>query len=197
MKLNVCWCCCCCYERPQKWQKLEPNEWNWKKRLKILWKYCTGTGLYANGRKKIASCVSHWFDIYCTLSFCLFAWVIFSFFQPNATRPNPSPVHMFPLYIDINQIFIWNFPVLFSTTPPVPFAVDRFVLCIAMRACKIQLQLKQNEKKIARKLNWNIWVVLKQVLYTVHTVQCKQQTSSFWCPLLIPIGQIPNWTGVL
>lgn len=54
---------------------------------------------------------------------------------------------MFPLYIDINQIFIRNFPGLFSITSPVPFAIDRFVLCIAMRACTIQLQLEQNEKK--------------------------------------------------
>lgn len=120
------------------------------------WKYYGNIALVPvyvrRGEKNHTPCVSHWFDIYCTLSFCLFAWVCFSFFRPNATRPHPLPVRMFPLYIDINQIFIWNFPGLFSTTTAAPSAVDRFVLCIAMRACKIQLQLKQNEKKNCSKI---------------------------------------------
>lgn len=143
-----CWCCCC-YERPKNGKnsnKMSGIEKKSKKKyMKILRWYRFMVEKKSHRVYRI--------DLIFTVRYHFVYLLEFVFhFQPNATCLNPLSVRVFSLYIGINQISIWNFSDLFSTTPPVAFAVDRFVLCIAMLVCKIQLQLKQNEKKNCSKI---------------------------------------------
>lgn len=164
---------------PQKMTREKKTQTKWVELKKKYYGNIAGTGLYVvNGENHGAISLIWYLLSVIILSICFVRLIRFIFIFP----PHRNGIsHIFTLY------WYWSDFHLNIFQSNSRLMLINFVLCIPMRAYKIQLLLNIlffifENKTHFRKLNWNIWAVLKQVLCTV----CTQQTSSFDAPLLIP-----------